>query len=97
MDRPRIYCDFNKRYDRVTYGLTTIGTAQDLTRLGIALAPGLLVTLYDYDAFENGDPAWIVADGVVVTLPSGVLAVEVEPNTFRWESRSDESGSRPAV
>ena len=97
MDRPRIYCDFNKRYDRVTYGLTTVGTAQDVTRLGIALSPGLLVTLYDYDGFENRDPAWIVADGVVVTLPSGVLAAEVDPNLFRWEPCSDQLGSRPAV
>jgi hypothetical protein len=87
MDRPRVFCDFNKRFDAVTYGLNTIGTRTDAERLGIELHPGLALTVYDHDAFDNGDPAWIMADGVVVQLPSGSLAIEVEPPTFRWEPR----------
>ena len=97
MERPRIYCDFNYRLDRVTYGLKALGTAEDLARLGLTLAPGMELTLYDYDGLENGDPAWIMADGVVVELASGKLAVEVAPDTFRWVPRGAEPESRPAV
>ena len=89
MDRPRVYCDFNKCLDRITYGLNTIGTAADLERLGLRLTAGMALTLYDYDSVENGDPAWLLADGVVVELPSGDLAVEAEPETFRWEPRAE--------
>ena len=85
--RPRVYCDFNYRLDRITYGLSTVGTTKDLAKQGLQLAPGDELTLYDLDGFEDGSPAWILADGTVVELPSGDLAVEVDPSTFRWEPR----------
>jgi hypothetical protein len=90
---PRVYCDFNDRLDRVTYGLRVRGTREDLARLGLQLVPGMAVTLYDADALEDGSPAWLVADAVVVTLPSGEYAAEVDPESFRWEARH--GGSAP--
>ena len=93
MTRPRVYCDFNYRLDRVTYGLDTVGTAEDVARQQLRLAPGVELTLYDMDGFENGDPAWILADGTVVELPSGGLGVEIDPSTFRWEPRAESSRS----
>lgn len=92
MSRPRIYCDFNKRYDRLTYGLNTVGTAADVARLGLRLTPALEVTLYDHDTLEDGSPAWLLAEGVVVELPGGALAAKVDDATFRWEPRAEEGG-----
>jgi hypothetical protein len=89
MTRPRIFCDFNKRLDRITYGLNTVGTAKEAERLGLHLAPGIELTVSDYDGFEDGSPAWILAEGVVVQLPSGSLGIEVGPSTFRWEPREE--------
>ena len=89
MSLPRVFCDFNDRLDRVTYGLRVAGSQADLARLPGAVQPGLRLTLYDYDGFADGRPAWIVAEGVVITLPSGDWAVEVDPESFRWEPREE--------
>jgi len=89
MTRPRVYCDFNDRIDRTTYGLRVKGTLSDLEGQRLRLTPGLELTLYDHDSFENGDAAWIVADAVVVTEPAVGLVARVDPETFRWEPRID--------
>jgi len=89
MDTPRVFCDFNKRYTRTKFGLNTAGTQKDLERLELSLTPGLRLTLYDYDGFENGDPAWLLADAVVVDDPDLGLVADVEPDSFRWEPRTE--------
>ena len=97
MTRPRVFCDFNKRVGQSIYGLNTVGTSQDLERLELQLAPGVAVTVYDYDEFEDGRPAWMLADGVVVHVPGRGLAVEVDDATFRWEAREESSDSAPRL
>lgn len=89
MSLPRVFCDFNDRLDRVTYRLRVAGSRADLARLAEPVVPGQRLTLYDYDEFDDGEPAWLLAEGVVVTLPSGELGVEVDPETFRWEARPE--------
>jgi hypothetical protein len=89
MNRPRVYCDFNDRIDTATFGLRVRGTVEDLERQQLRLCPGLELTLYDYDAFDNGDSAWIVADAVVVDEGSIGLAARVHGNSFRWEPRRE--------
>lgn len=34
----------------------------DIDRLGLELREGVRLEVCDYDAFENGQPAWLVAD-----------------------------------
>lgn len=87
MNHPRIFRDFNDRLDRTTYGLRARGTRDDLARLPEPIAPGTRLTLYDDDAVEDGKPAWIVAEGVVVTLSSGDVPAQVDPGSLRWEPR----------
>lgn len=87
MARPRVFCDFNKRFGATTYGLNTVGTRADLDRLQLELRPGLRLVLYDADAFENGDPAWLLADAVVVDDPERGLVADADPDSFRWERR----------
>lgn len=86
---PRVYCDFNDRLGDLTYGLRVLGSRADLARLAEPVQLGMRLTLYDYDGFDDGSPAWMLADGVVVRLPSGDLAAEVDPESFRWEPRSE--------
>ena len=89
MSPPRVFCDFNDRLDRITYGLRVVGSRADLAGLPEPVVPGQPLTLYDYDAFDDGKPAWLLAEGVVVTLPNGELGVEVDPHSFRWEARPE--------
>jgi hypothetical protein len=86
---PRIFCDFNGGVSEDCYGLASMGTTRDLERLGVRLEPGLQVIVYDYDAFESGEPAWIVADAVIVADSRGDLVARVDPASFRWEPRSE--------
>jgi hypothetical protein len=89
MSRPRINCDFNDRVDETTFRLRARGTVADIERQHVHLAPGLELTLVDYDAFEDGSPAWIVADGVVVDEPGVGFVVRIQPDSFRWEPRHE--------
>jgi hypothetical protein len=89
MSALRIYCDFNGGIEADTYGLTCAGTKRDLEALNLHLEAGMSVVLYDYDAFESGEPAWIVADRVIVDLPGLGLAMKADAKSFRWEPRSD--------
>ena len=89
MTFPRVYCDFNDRLDSVTYGLRVSGSHADLAKLHEPVQLGMRLTVYDYDGFDDGRPAWMLAEGVVIRLPSGDLAVEVDSASFRWEPRSE--------
>jgi hypothetical protein len=62
---PRVYADFEKTDDKRRVLLTTVGTREDLARLGIELRPGLLLLLYrdDLDAQDKGDD--LIAEGTV--------------------------------
>jgi hypothetical protein len=94
---PRVFCDFNNYVDRGIYSLNAIGSKADLERLGTAVVEGQPVVFYDYDGFENGEPAWLLADGVVALDSEIGLIARIDPESFRWEPRVNEDGSRPAV
>ena len=93
MTAPLIYGDFNGGVDTDTYRLDCVGTNSDVERLGITLVAGMSVTLYDYDGFESGEPAWILADAVVAQLPDWGLVARVDPQSFRWVPRNDSETS----
>jgi hypothetical protein len=87
MEQARVFCDFNNRLSENTFRLDSVGTRQSLDQLGVELRPGVVLTLFDHDAFADGRAAYIEVDGVVVELPSGELAAAVNPSTFRWTLR----------
>jgi hypothetical protein len=90
LETPRIFCDFNGAIDDDTYALSCVGTKDDLKRLGLELRPGMRVVLYDYDVLASGEPAWLVADAVIVEIETWGLVARLDPKGFRWEPRSDE-------
>ena len=63
MDKPRIYADFHKLDDENRIVLTTLGTKEDLQRLGIELAEGMPLTFYMDDADDEGNSDDIMVDG----------------------------------
>jgi hypothetical protein len=95
--RPRVFCDFNNYVDHGTYSLNTVGSRADLERLGETVVEGQPVVFYDYDGFENGEPAWLLADGVIALDDALGLVARIDPDSFRSEPRVNEDGSRPAV
>ena len=95
--RPRVFCDFNNYVARDTYSLHATGSRADLERLGTAVVEGQPVVFYDYDGFESGEPAWLLADGVVAVDSEFGLVARIDPESFRWEPRVAEDGERPAV
>ena len=75
MCRVRIYHDFNRLesdqpYQRgvcqtVRAPLVCRGTADDLARLEIELHDGMLVTLYEPEVDEHGNPGYLEVDAVI--------------------------------
>jgi hypothetical protein len=61
---PKVYGDFHKLDDENRIILTTVGTKQDLQRLGIQLAEGMRLTFYMDDADGQGTSDDIMVDGV---------------------------------
>jgi hypothetical protein len=62
---PRVYADFQNLDDFNRLKLTCAGTLDDLTRQGIQLHEGLVLTLYTDDADDQGQPDELRAQGVV--------------------------------
>lgn len=62
--RPKIYADFHRLDEDNRILLTTIGTQQDLQRLGIELQDGMALTFYMDDADEAGNADDIMIDGM---------------------------------
>ncbi len=81
MSRVRVYHDFNRlEGDPPNEGnirrtvcalLVCRGTADDLSRLGIELHDGMLVTLYEPDADTAGNPDCLEVDAVIRRDQSG--------------------------
>ena len=67
----------------------TAAALADIERLGVELREGAPLTVCDYDADEDGSPAWIVAEGVVhydaapsrpyLTASDAVTVCEIAP------------------
>jgi hypothetical protein len=84
MTSDRVYVDFMKRdhSDRVL--LTTLGTQQDLQRLGIALRPGLELRVYSDDLADDGSDNPLLAEGVA----------EYDDEAQRWVLRLNKGSLR---
>ncbi len=65
MNHPRIYADFQNTDDENRLRLTCAGTRDDLRRLGLELARGLVLTFYSDDADDQGRPDELRAEGMV--------------------------------
>jgi hypothetical protein len=66
LGKPRVYVDFMKTDGKGRLLLTTVGTREDLTHLGIELIEGLELDLYSDDADDNGNFDPLLAAGVVI-------------------------------
>ncbi|MBI2807072.1 MAG: hypothetical protein HYX68_18995 [Planctomycetes bacterium] len=65
MTKPEIYGDFNNLDSQNRIRLTTLGSIQDIARLGLHLKDGLALTVAMDDADDAGNPDDLMADAVV--------------------------------
>lgn len=85
---PEIYCDFNTRLTEHGYSVQTIGSRQDLERLGLTLeqAVGKRFVLVQEDANENGERDDMMINGIIAKDEAwGYLAI-ADPDGFYWRS-----------
>ncbi len=61
----RVYADFQNLDDCNRLKLTCAGTVHDLTRQGIQLHEGLVLTLYTDDANDQGEADELRVEGIV--------------------------------
>lgn len=61
----KVYADFHNADAQGRIRLNCAGTATDLARHNIHLAPGLVLELYSDDADEAGNPKELHANGIV--------------------------------
>jgi hypothetical protein len=59
----RVYADLQKRSGPASVKLTTIGSREDLARLGLTLTDGLRLRLYSDDADSSGRPDPFLFEG----------------------------------
>jgi hypothetical protein len=79
MATPVIFADFNNADALGRVRLNTVGTVEDLGRLGLQLADGLRVTLHDDD---------LQADGVVTySAEEHIWVAKIDWNALRRLSR----------
>jgi hypothetical protein len=77
----RIVSDLNTTY-------LSAEAMADIERLGIELVEGAPLTVCDYDADENGNPTWVVAQGVAhFDAERGVWQISYSMDDVRWEPR----------
>jgi|SRR5215213_10683380 hypothetical protein len=67
----KVYADFQNLDDANRLRLTSAGTSWDLTRYGIQLCEGMMLTFYTDDADEDGQTDELLAEGVVHYDPAG--------------------------
>jgi len=65
MTPARVYADFHNIDDTNRLRLTCAGTLADLTRQGLQLQAGLILTFYSDDADDQGQPDELRVEGVV--------------------------------
>jgi hypothetical protein len=66
----------------------TADALADIDRLGIELREGAPLTVCDYDADEDGNPAWIVAAGVAhFDAEAQAWRVAFAMDDVHWEPR----------
>jgi hypothetical protein len=96
-----VYCDFNAAVDEWVYDLGKRGTLEDLKRLGIGLAPGMVLAVYMDDADTEGNADPLIALGIVDHREPWGYVVCVDPASLRHASNLEQStglraGPRPS-
>ena len=87
MSERRVYVDYMKRDDANRILLSTLGTQQDLERLGLTLAEGMKLSVYSDDADEDGVEIQLVAEGVVAyDRENGRWVLTVDDSTLRHQA-----------
>ena len=62
----------------------------DIERLGIKLVEGAPLTVCDYDADDDGNPTWVVVEGVAHFDPDrNAWQIAYRMEDVRWEPRED--------
>jgi hypothetical protein len=62
----------------------------DIERLGIQLADGEPLTVSDYDADDQGNPTWLVVQGIArFDAERSAWRIEYSMDDVRWEPRED--------
>jgi hypothetical protein len=62
----------------------------DIERLGIELADGGPLTVSDYDADDEGNPTWLVVEGIArFDAERRAWRIEYSTDDVRWERRED--------
>lgn len=87
MAKPTAYADFQNLDDTNRLRLTCAGTLQDLTRQGIQLRQGMVLTFYTDDADEHGRPDELLAEGTV----------EYDDDSETWVATIDWAAIRHAL
>ena len=82
-----IQADFNGFLDRDLLCLAHSDTVTNMSGESVTLAPGMLVTAFDLDADENGNPDNILVTGRIEASPDWAQC-----RGSRWSVRVDESG-----
>ena len=65
MVKPRVYADFHNADANGRLRLNCVGTIEDLSRQGVALREGMLLTIYSDDLDAKGHADELLVDGVV--------------------------------
>jgi hypothetical protein len=65
MAHPKIYADFHNADPQGRLRLNCVGTAEDLSRAGVELREGMVLTLYSDDVGAGGESDEMLADGIV--------------------------------
>jgi len=77
----RIVSDLNTTY-------LDAGAIADIQRLGIELTEGAPLTVCDYDADADGNPTWLVIDGVAhFDAQRQAWQIAYTMNDAHWEPR----------
>lgn len=77
----RIVSDLNSTY-------LSAEAMADIERLGIELVDGAPLTVCDYDADDDGNPSWLIAEGVAhFDSERGAWQIAYTMDGVHWEPR----------
>lgn len=87
MSNPKVYADFQNLDDFNRLRLTCVGTQEDLSRHGMELKEGLVLTFYTDDADDEGNADDLLIEGTVTySNDEQCWVAQVDWNAIRHES-----------
>ncbi len=89
---PKVYADFHNLDDSNRPRLTCAGTRADLSRQGIELREGLILTLYMDDEDDRGQADELLVEGVIHYCPEEQVWVAF----VDWATVRHASDDRPS-